>query len=517
MPKLSNDLLRIKSMHQFLKAMKIDIKGAIISNVEGLYSFSAANVSATQLAHNLTQVLKQNSTKNTIKILNFSEIIDNQIATATCNDNNNLEIHRNSCSSIFAAIKTSATPSHFIVEQNTVQFPLPNPAYAQMFQLLYYKFLSFKKDGTLIFYIQDYLQEINEPLILIEGFQKNQHSILFFNTDKINSKQLFFASEPHENDDVKVTPYFFVPNSILPPKYRFVLDVSDSMRPSLSDLKKSVIALATQLFELQPQATIELTTFSNGVHFLGHFDKNKFEVLNDKINSLEVKHDTPLYEVTLSFIKKIIDDSGCHNNVLLFTDGENYTLQPTVNQSHISSLLDTLDKSPNLKTTRNKFYILSFKTEQNQLMHRVALTFGSDVINTLSADFLTALENPETMKNWAASRDLFTTRITVSSSSNDSIIKEYNTALDTSGQLASLDPVICRPQDTIDICVYDGDKKLVISGQQLANHNFSINNNEVNALAKTLSQMGLMSQPKNNSALHDINNNFASKNTPKNN
>ncbi|MBS0358291.1 MAG: hypothetical protein JSS53_03345, partial [Proteobacteria bacterium] len=175
---------------------------------------------------------------------------------------------------------------------------------------------------------------------------------------------------------------------------------------------------------------------------------------------MRTENNTPLYEATAHFMEKITS-SNVHNNVLLFTDGgETSSIAGSIDR--INAIIKTLASELSLQIARNKFYVFSYGVPQGNLMHQVAETFLSKVISTSSADFLAAQQDPETMKKWAAARELFTARIVVSSTTENGAPKLNSYALDLSGQLQALDPSVCNSGDTIETTITDGNGQAVV-------------------------------------------------------
>lgn len=320
--------------------------------------------------------------------------------------------------------------------------------------------MTFTNDGKLVIDIKSYLKDVPDGVVKIEGLNANQLPLVFLNAGALESKQIFYATKALPNNNIEVTPYFFVPGAPKPPTYHFVLDISGSMLGTLPKLQKSVKELARELFIFQPSADVTITTFSNGIHRLGRYQSNNLKKLEKDVDDMLVKGDTSLYQVTVDFLEQITTTPD-HNNILLFTDGGEGGSKPG-SEEKVKEIIKGLGTELTNTTIRNKFYIFSYGVTQSSLMNEVAKTFRSDVIDTDSADFLNAQKDPELMKKWAAARELFVSRLVIEDKTGAQSEYSYSMALEQSGQLAPLKPRICKPGETLNISITDGDGKTVI-------------------------------------------------------
>jgi hypothetical protein len=464
-PKLSNHLLREKSIKEFLTAMGVDITGVRVSSIGELFHFSFDDPGVADcFANGLNTVIQADSEKKPVKSLSLAEIIGSEIEHATSTDSK-LAVHQASCEALLAIIESQRTNFVFSQESDLLELTLPNPAYAAMFNLLEYPHITFSTDGRLIFNIKKYLQNTHDAVVKITGFDFNQPPLFFLNSNILKEQKIYYATKELGDGNVEVTPYFFVPRSITPPIYHFVLDVSGSMENALPDLKRSVKSLAQQLFMFQPDAELTITTFSNGVDRIGSYKFSQLKLLNVQIDDLVVKSDTPLYEVTAHFLEVIADDT-MQNNVLLFTDGQESGSKPN-SESRVRAKIDNSGANePLISQVRNKFYIFSYHVGQDSLMREVAKVFGSEVVETSSADFVAALDDSELLMKWAAARDLFSMHLVVVDKQGIKSTEQYRQSLDMSGQFTSLKPRICQSGETIEISVFDGSGNPVLQSSK---------------------------------------------------
>ncbi|KTD31632.1 hypothetical protein Lmor_2508 [Legionella moravica] len=459
MPKLSNYLLRERSLKTFLHAMGMDLTRIRVSSLDDFFLFDFDEVGQVDEFANRLNTIINASGENEVESIRLMHLIDAEIAQATCDNPSMLETHRKSCKAILDIIK--AQGAHFVLSQESalLEMALPDPAYATMLNLLNYPKLFISTEGKLVFDLKKYLQNAPANLIKIIQDDSRESSLLFLNNNALQARQIYYATQTLDDGRVEVTPYFFVPHALTPPSYHFVLDVSGSMESALPELKKSVKLLAKQLFDFQPEAALTITTFSAGVKQIGVYRAGLIELLERDVDALAAETYTPLYEVTADFVERISSTNN-HNNILLFTDGRDYGSKQD-SDLRVQNLTRQLAGSL-IARERNKFNIISYQIAQDNLMHDVAELFFSEVIETSSADFVAAQADPESLMKWAAARDLFSIRVVVTDKVGDQAVRQYGLGLDMSGQLISLESRICQPGERIDISVADGSNTLVL-------------------------------------------------------
>lgn len=458
MPLLSNDSIRNQSMAKFLQAININTNGVQISNYGGLFHFSFTQVEEKDINEFAKQLNETLDTKQAVKTLSLAKIIDNEIALATCND----EIHRETSRAIINIINKSNPDFRLCEQSGLLEITLPSHQYAVILNLLQYPTMKCSTDGKLIIDVNTHIKNMDQKILKFKGLNPSQSPLVYLKDEFLQKKKIFYSTKNLENNQVEVSPYFYVPDAPTPPTYHFVLDVSGSMESSIKELKDSVNKLAEELFEFQPKAKLTVTTFSSNIHELGCYEKQDLQKLKEKIDRLSHLNQTALYQVTAQFLEKL-DASNHHNNILLFTDGyENGS--PNNSRKNINGFLSKFQNTAH--AVQNKFYIFSYQVTQDELMIKVANTFKSDIINTNSLDFLDARQNKEMMKKWASARELFKSRISIQQKNGGQVDKVYALPLEQSGQLVSLDPMICQPDDTIRINIHDSNDSILVASEK---------------------------------------------------
>lgn len=424
---LTNNALRTKNMMDLLNDMGVNLKGTqVICHNELMVFTSNTQQVSEQLAINLNDLLTdKNSAKLTTQKFSLADLITQEVNSGICEDLRN----KLSCDAILKILINDGLKYELDENNEHINIELPSAVYAPLFASLKYRYLSVS--GTrLQFNIKDFLLSYPNELILIEG----KAPLLFTNANVFENKKVFYAKKQLEHGEFEVKPYFYIPKAVNPPEYHFILDTSSSMYAGmrLDTLKESVIKFAEALFEFHPRAIINITQFDTEVNFLNRYDKNKLSQLKIDVNALYANGTTALYQACQEQLD-MITQSNKHNNVLLFTDGKDCSIN-NVSEQKLTQLVSFVEKGNPLVKARNKFFIISYGVEQPQILHRVTKLFNSPVIDSQNADFIKALSDVQQMQTWAATRDLFTCQLVI-----DNKLKESICSYDMSGQFVALE------------------------------------------------------------------------------
>ncbi|CEK11373.1 VWA domain-containing protein [Legionella hackeliae] len=490
---LVNDVLRTKNMIELLQAMGINLEGTeMVCNNERVI-FNPETVKDGEILGSALQKLLQKDTKKPpFKRVTLANLIAEDIAVATSSDNATAETHKKSCLAILGVLETIGLEETLDKEQEYFEIKFPSPVYAPLFSSLTYKYISIQ-DEKIIFNIKEYLKDHKEELILIDS----KKPYLFAHSESFESKKIFYAEKKVSDDTVEVTPFFFVPSSLTPPVYHFNLDTSDSMGTTdsmegtrLKTLKRSVIQFAKALFEFQPDAVINLSQFNDTTKNVGVYRKKDIDQLCDDVNKLRATGLTCLYDTTLKLLSYLAK-SNQHNNVLLFTDGENTVGKSEEQIEALKLAISSLKKGSPLPLARNKVCVVSYDVNQPDIMHEVAELFHSSIVKTQTVDFTNALSKGE-LQTLAAVRELLTCRIGVVGNSNSNMqLEEYVLSCDMSGQFTPLEPKLCKNNESLSVTIIDG------NGKTLLEDNKSLAEKPVETVlpgsAKVATQIGVFS------------------------
>lgn len=466
MGQLTNDVLRTKNMIQLLKDMGMGLEGTqVICHGELVFFKSDSQELSQQLSVNLQSLLAEGSPNQPqFRTFSLAELLIKEVASGVCSDQKKEHMHKSACDAVLQILIDNGLKYNLDDQKEHIEIELPSFVYASLFNMLDYQYLSIS-GSTLRFNIKAFLKSYPNELIAINSGSP----LLLINANIFESKKVFYAQTQLENGDIEIKPYFFIPHASFPPEYHFVLDTSGSMTTNnnLDTLKKSVIQLSKALFEFQPEAIINITAFNSSVTSLGCYNQRTLYRLQSDVNTLEANGSTCLYRVSNEQLNKIVQ-SKKHNNVLLFTDGENYPLDYST-QKKLESSIESVEKGFALVKARNKFFIIQYNLNQptilndpteSSILHRLTALFNSPVINSQSVDFMQALLSVNKMQEWAAARELFTCHLLI-----DNETKEYVKSYDLSGQFIALDPQHSK-DGRVHLTIIDGDGNVILDDER---------------------------------------------------
>ncbi|CAM2849837.1 marine proteobacterial sortase target protein [Legionella steigerwaltii] len=463
MKHLVNNILRTKNMVGLLNAMGVPLENTKVACKDERVIFNSGTTKeAEALAANLQDLLQKDTVKPTIRKKTVAELLAEEITYASCADSAMSETHKKSCLAVLSVLQLTGLEYTLDEQQEYINIQLPSAAYAPLFNSLTYKYMSIEGE-KIKFNIKEFLKAYKQELILIDG----KSPLLFAHSESFESKKVFYAEKKVSEDTTEITPYFFVPDALTPPAYHFVLDTSGSMEGErLTTLKKSVIELADALFQFQPDAVINISEFNSTTRKVGSYRKQDATQLTSDINKLRADHSTRLLG-TVSDQLSMLVQSTQHNNVILFTDGENSIGNEEDQTKALEKMVESLGGSASLIRVRNKFFILSYGTKQPEVLHKVAQAFDSPVLETNTIDFTAALSEKGKLQEWAAARELFTCRLEIADSSGlDTKSEEYVQSCDMSGQFVALKPQQYQNNESLHLTIKDGNGKTLLDDKR---------------------------------------------------
>lgn len=458
MKHLVNNVLRTKNMEALLSAMGIPLENTKLACKDERVIFSPGTTKeAEALAANLQNLLQKDTVKPALRRMTITELLAEDIANAM--DTSKDEAHKKSCLALLNVLQLTGQLDE---QQEYINIQLPSIAYAPLFGSLKYQYMSIEGE-QIKFNIKEFLKAHQQELILIDGPSPQ----LFAHSESFESKKVFYAQRKISEDTTEVTPYFFVPDTLTPPAYHFVLDTSGSMDGArLATLKKSVIELADALFQFQPDAVIHITEFNSITRKVGSYRKQDFALLSQHINGLSAKDMTRLFG-TVAEQLSALSQTTQHNNILLFTDGGNTIGDDASQIKALEKMVASLGDATSLLRVRNKFFILSYGTAQPDILRQVAEAFGSPVLETNTIDFTAALSEKGKLQEWAAARELFTCRLEIAdSSSQNAQAEEYVRSYDLSGQFVALKPKQYKNNESLHLTITDGNGNTLLDDQR---------------------------------------------------
>ncbi|KTD17345.1 VWA domain-containing protein [Legionella jordanis] len=463
MKHLINNALRSKNMKELLQALGIDVhESTVACHNERIILRTNQLSDAKSFAKDLQNILQKDDFNPALRQTSMADLIRESIAEASCQDVENLAIHKNACLAIFNVLLMSKFDYQLDEHQECFEIPLPQPAYASIFRCLNYKYLQIE-DDKIKFNIKEFLKDHKEEIILIDA----GNPLLLVHSQLFENKKIFYAQKPISEDEVEVTPYMLVPQAITPPTYHFVLDTSGSMAgEKLKILKKSVTEFSEALFHFEPEARLDLVEFNTTCKPIGNYRRENFGQLCEHVNALGADGLTHLYATSLNKLEYLMQSAN-HNNVLLFTDGED-TMEGAAGlncERSLNSLVASIKDSP-LIAARNKFFFILYDVSAPEILVEVAEAFASCVIETSNPDFIAALSEKGKLQDWAAERELFSCQLEVTNTANGSQeLKRYVRSFNLSGQFVRLEPVVCNKDVRLHIRVTDGNDQVTLEDE----------------------------------------------------
>lgn len=471
MPKLTNNKLRTESLSTLLTELGLELKDCDMKCQEDTISFlMQSQKSYDNLIETLPFIIKgESDTLPEVIIKSLSDLVLDEITKGECSDPSLTETHRRSCFAVFNVLATGGIEYSIDEARENFEFKIPSPIYIELFKTLSYPGLTISKDSIklniyhLLKSYEDSILAINEisiPLILCSYnlFKKNK---------------IYYVKQKLEDDKIKVTPYFFLPEALCPPHYHFILDTSSSMAgKNLEILKKNVLTLSTALFDYQPNAILSVSAFNSEIYPLGLFNKDNFRRLKREVMKLESSGLTCLYEVTQKQLDYMMKNNDA-NNTLLFTDGKNTSGMDSTLVKLLNRSVDILKKDQ-LKLARNKLFVISYDSIQPPIMYKLTSLFNSPIIKTTSPDFIDALSNTTKLQEWAAKRDLFSFKIAISETTSDTRTEDYLILHDLSGQCTALRSVELKKGETYHLEIKDGEGELILEENRTFQEEFPL-------------------------------------------
>ena len=444
MPGLSNHQLRKEKINIFLTAMGIDTSKVTIDCEQGLLSFQLKKEeSVDALIH---QLQLDNSIESAITSIDLGSFIDKELENAAAPN----EALRLASKRSFKSIKELAQDFIFSPETGTIDIILPEPfdAYAALPKLLTYSNMEFTDSGRLSIKINKLLNELPQSIVRVNGFKKQASSAVFLKEDIFQTQKVFYASKTLPGGKIEVTPHVFFPPITSALNYYLLLDCSGSMGEHLHLLKKAACNLTEQLFQLQPAARVTLIKFGTEIHNLGTYLSKDLATVKQRINGLLAAGTTPLYDVLKERLEHLLSSSE-HNNILLFTDG-------VEKGSHPESL----------HLARTQFCFLNYNVAPDDIIQTIVQAFNGKIIQTQSPDFMAAQENQPSMREWAEASDLFSSTITITNRTKNR--EEMNYFMRQNRfDLGTLEPLICRAGEAVEISIRDGNNDLVAHSSRI--------------------------------------------------
>lgn len=466
MPVLANDRLRLDNLKDYLDSIRLSLPDGVSMTLSGeqFYFEGGSEEDLAAFSKKLLTAFSKKETAEAVSILSFDTLVTQTVQAGTHLDASQEDTYRQTASALLPIILQTASGVDF--DKKSLQGTLSMlKGMSGPLKQLTYKNLSFTYDDKLTLDLRGFINAETSPVVLLKLSDKQAPLVCL--KSQVLSNRIFYKVSDVETDKTKVevTPYFIVPRNIIPPEYHFVLDISTSMGGSIGTLKEAVKKMAGFIFEFEPNASISISTFASETKCLGRYKCDTLWKLNRDVGTLSASGSTVLYRAAAEEIEKLQREQKTHHNVLLFTDGED--------QSYYSSsdarALDTLNKKiaeDKALCAHNKFYVINYnKTEQVASIKQVVANFDSSVINAESADFIRALQDKKEMQRFAATRELFSCRLSIANQKEGEMTELTEMSFDQSGQLVALPKITVLKGSHIKTEVKDASDRVVAGSE----------------------------------------------------
>lgn len=468
MPKLIDNKLRADNLSSMLTTMDLDLKDTTIRCNGTSFVFQLKDQQkTTPLSKKLGTLLDIAAPKRS----SFKTLISDAIQNSNSKDPN-AELYKQTC-----ALYLQSPNLDFSLDEEGESIKVNLlPLYLPFFKSLACKYITIQ-DNKLKFNLREFLQDNSQDSFC---FEENKSTYLCVPTNAFEKKKVIYTEKKMPDNKVEVTPFFHVPHTTKPPKYVVVIDTSGSMDQTknnkdnketpLAIVKRNVISLSTAIFDFQPKAELQLIEFSDEPKKIGTYNAEQKEQLMKNVNDLSADNETCLYQVTFEQLNQLLTSSE-HTNILLLTDGKDYITNSNRNyRLDLHQLKNKLSQSTQLVTGKNKFFVFSYGTEQEQIMHDLTQAFHCSVIESNNPSFLEALSDKGKLQQWAAEKDLFTIGAEVKSNNQ----KPYYLPFNKSGQFEKLTPIICTQGEILSLKITDSDGVEILNDQRQTAKNIQL-------------------------------------------
>ncbi|KTC65570.1 Uncharacterised protein (plasmid) [Legionella adelaidensis] len=431
MPKnsLSNHKVREQGLLSLLKASKLDTQIEDLNDSEPFIAMQLKTAHSS-IVHDLASLLKIQE----VKSLNAVELMLRTLENSTTTQTENLR----ACLGLFNIF---ANNIRLDTETFELCCDLPTLEIASLFSSVRHNLQ--RVTGTqLRFNLEEYLKSQSDSYFQLDKGMNGQPTLVL-NGKVLENNPVYFVQEEVNADQVRVSPFVYLPQQQTPPVYHFVLDLSGSMRDDrkIDELRDSVRRFAYVLFNYHQNAELHIHVFNTQLSLVGIF-KATDEKFQRTIDQLTPSGETALY-ATAEKMLKVLSQSPVQNNVLLFTDGRD--TRPTQDLSYLDKTLGEFAPS---QLARNKFFIVSYETQPDRLTE-LTQRFGSAFILYKSPDLQRALSDHNQLAAWAAARDLLTVRVCIQQTSENNT----HTVWAEPGQVVPLPSIIVNKGHTVEINV----------------------------------------------------------------
>lgn len=456
---LSNHTLRAKALEAFFTAQAIRNHFGRIANQENWFELELASgdidVNSIEFQQLLLKLKQTCGVHLPLKSINLQHALQEIISLAETDN----VFNQTACTSLLENC-FNFDSIDFDEVSGRLSVPPASSAIANIFTTLHHPQLH-ATNTQLGVKLYDYLSTRPAAIFLVHK-GTGQHPSIFLNNQFFPKEQVLLSEEAQADGSIQITPYMLVAQPTTPPDFHFLLDHSASMvGERLSTAKTSLIRFATILFQFEPRARLSINVFNEEYKALRTNPFLQADLTNgtllQEINRINAYGGTNIARACRMKINEFLNNQ---NNVLLFTDGEDGTTDHVLLRQALTTV------SPEQKV-KNKFFIISF-VNQPDVLQELTREFGSELFVEPTTQIQEVLAEHDQLQTWAASRDLFTTRVQVTQSINGETINQvYRNSMLQSNQVEALRPFTVQPGDEVLIEVTDSFNRSIVTARQI--------------------------------------------------
>lgn len=246
MPKLNKDLLREKSIREFLQAMGVNMHGVRLTCAGDWFSISSNTAEQTlEAADRISKIVSPEAPVK-LSLLAFAQL---DIATSECDSLSPqaATLKRRACQLFLDEVKEHCSSLQFYPETNSFKIPISRTMfsqdsrshseminhYAALFKTLANCSIQLREEGILFeegvlsINYESVINKFPQNVLIISGLNERHSPLILFNIKVLALSKLFYAQQQNANGTITITPYFYVPNYVPPNHYHFcVVDIA---------------------------------------------------------------------------------------------------------------------------------------------------------------------------------------------------------------------------------------------------------------------------------------------------
>jgi hypothetical protein len=273
-------------------------------------------------------------------------------------------------------------------------------------------------------------------------------------------KEVYFQIKCSENNKKEIRPYFFVPKPNEMPNYLIMIDSGLQMNKHKEKLIQSLKRLCDFIFQLQPNARIQVQYFHENVCTLDEYSENNCDQLIQKIEGLSFDYASSQFSAISSILSEI-RNSKKPMVAFLLTSGINntyynpYTPKPDDIREQIEKMV--------IKNPSTVFHILNYGFRAaNDVIEEAALCFGGCYVDNASPESFGDLQN---FKKWIAVEETYSVAQVKIGKNNETIKTRYTLSVNLSSQIEYMKSISLLPEESLSITISNSNNDVVLKGE----------------------------------------------------